>query len=236
MPQGLDVYFLVFAIVLAIDAIGNMVLWRFTKNNMFLKAGVAWIANFFNFSCHGIARNYDEFTLLAHALFYITIVSLVAVLLDATRQKYPLKKFVILGFAGTIISLLVFEFSRSYTLAAAILDIMIFIPPAYYGARTLKLPNLDIAVKVLAIDLICIGLHFLDYPFLYNHPIFSIYGFSLAFIFSIGTSIIMPILIFRHSANINRFELERLLDEKTKELIERNKLLEVANEKLSRSV
>lgn len=63
VPAWLSILILIFAVILIIDAIGSFVLWKYTKNRMFLKAGIGWSANFINFAVHGAATKNNEITL-----------------------------------------------------------------------------------------------------------------------------------------------------------------------------
>ena len=196
---------------------------------MFLKAGLGWTANFINFAVHGAATKNNEITLLGHSFFFITACCLAMILCDATGQKFNIKKFSLTGVFLLSLSLITYSNTGNYFWSAMILDVFIGFTLIYFSVKTLAIKETEVIAKVLAVFLILNGLHFLDYPFLYNHPTGSIFGFSLAFLMCIMDSILLPTLILQINAKKYTNQLELIVTDRTAKLIERTDELERTN-------
>lgn len=229
MPLWLPTIIYIFTIILVIDSLGSFAFWKYTKNSLFLKASIAWGANFINFAIHGAAQDHSQLTLVGHSFYFITACCLGSILCDVLKLRFPAKKFTLVGVLTLILSLVSFQFFRSYMLAALILDLFIAFPMLYYSFKTLTKKDSPMLAKVFGILLIINGLHFLDYPFLHNDPVGSVAGFSLAFLISILISILLPSLILQLSAKRYTAELESLVEERTAKLKDRTQELEQIN-------
>lgn len=229
MPLWLPTIIYIFTFILIIDSVGSFVFWKYTKNALFLKASIAWGANFINFAIHGAVKDHSHLTLVGHAFYFITACSLSSILCDVLKIGFNTKKFAIVGVLTLILSLTIFEFTRSYTLAALALDLFIAFPMLFYSYQTLKKKDSPLLAKAFGIILIINGLHFLDYPFLHDDPVGSVVGFSLAFLLSILISILLPSLILQMSSEKYTSELESLVEERTGKLKERTLELERIN-------
>lgn len=229
MPLWLPTIIYIFTIILIIDSVGSFAFWKYTKNRLFLKASVAWGANFINFAIHGGAQHPSLMTLVGHAFYFITACSLSSILCEVIDIKFPTKKFALAGMATLMVSIGVFELTGSYFFSALALDLFIATPLLYYSYLALAIKDSPILAKVLAVLLILNGLHFLDYPFLHDNPVGSVIGFSLAFLLSILISILLPSLILQMSSRKYTLELESLVQERTAKLEERTQQLEEIN-------
>lgn len=229
MPAWLPTLIFIFAAMLVIDAIGSFVMWRFIQDRMFFKASIAWTANFVNFFIHGAYQIHGEITLIGHAFYFITACCLVMILADATQQKYKVKNFILSGAIMVFLSQFIFAKTGSYFWSALSIDIFISIPLFYFSYKTLRMKGAVVVAKVLAIFLIINGIHFLDYPFLYDNATGSIIGFSVAFLLCFMDSVLLPNLILQIRAQKYASELEFIVDERTVKLRERTSELEIIN-------
>lgn len=229
MPAWLPTVIAIFAIILLLDAVGSFILWRYSRNKLFLVAGVAWTANFINFAVHAAASQYDELTLLGHSFFYITSCALTYILCYVSEQKLNLKKLSLFGQAALGLSLVTFIFSRSYFWSALILDLAIAAPLIFFSVKALGLKKIEPVIKVFSIFLIINAIHYLDYPFLYNSPNGSFVGFSFAFFLCVIESVLLPMLIRQLSAAKYSQKLESLVMDRTQKLAERTEQLERIN-------
>lgn len=229
MPQWLPVLILIFAFILLADAVGSFVLWKTTKNRLFLKASIAWSANFFNFIGHGAAQNHAQMTLVAHSFYFITACYLTSILCELNEMQINLKKYISAGAIMLASSLIMYELTNNYFISALILDLFIAYPMITKAAIVLKNKTADGLIKAFAFLLILNGFHFLDYPFLHDSPKGSIFGFSAAFLISICFSILLPTLILQTRSKKYTLELERVVKERTLKLFERTTELEEIN-------
>lgn len=230
MPLWLPTLISIFTIILIIDSVGSFLFWKYTQNRLFLKASVAWAANFINFAIHGAAQDHSTLTLIGHSFYFITACSLGAILCDVIDIQFNKKIFFITGLLTLSVSLFLFQSTHSYMLSALVLDLFIAFPLLHYSLKTLIKKDSPVLAKALAVLLIINGLHFLDYPFLHDSPIGSVVGFSLAFLLSILISILLPSLILQISSRRYTIELEALVQERTVKLKERTQELENLNQ------
>lgn len=229
MPLWLPTIIYIFTCILIIDSIGSFAIWKYTKNPLFLKASIAWGANFINFAIHGAAQNHAQLTLIGHAFYFITACCLSSILCDVIGERLPAKKYIGIGFLNLAASLSAFQIFQNYMLSALILDLFIAFPMIYYSYKTFAKKDSPIMAKAFGVLLAINGLHFLDYPFLHNDPIGSVAGFSFAFLLSILISILLPSLILQMSSEKYTAELESLVEERTSKLKERTHDLEQTN-------
>lgn len=229
MPAWLPTLIFIFAAMLVIDAIGSFIMWRYIRDRMFFKAAIGWSANFVNFAIHGAFQTHAEMTLVGHSFYFITACCLSMILADATSQKYQVKKFVLAGILMVLFSQLVFMKTGSYFWSALIIDIFISAPLFYFSFRAFMMKDTEVVAKVLAVFLVLNGIHFLDYPFLYDSPTGSIIGFSVAFVLCFMDSVLLPNLILQIRARKYANELEQIVADRTIKLSERTQELEVIN-------
>lgn len=229
MPLWLPTIIYIFTCILIIDSIGSFAIWKYTKNPLFLKASIAWGANFINFAIHGATRDHAELTLIGHAFYFITAYNLSSILCDVIGVNLSAKKYSLFGILTLGASLGLFSEIQSYTWSALILDLFIAFPMIFYSYKTFIRKNSPIMAKAFAVILFINGLHFLDYPFLHDDPIGSVVGFSFAFLLSILISILLPSLILQISSEKYTGELESLIEERTLKLKERTQDLEQTN-------
>lgn len=229
MSPWLPTIIYIFTIILIIDSLGSFAFWKYTQNRLFLKASIAWGANFINFAIHAAYPGHSSMTLVGHSFYFITACSLSAILCEVIHIKFPTKKLILVGISTLATSIGVFKLSGSYFFSALVLDLFIATPLLYYSYLAIAMKESPILAKVLAVLLILNGLHFLDYPFLHDDPVGSVIGFSLAFLFSILISILLPSLILQMSSRKYTLELESLVQERTAKLEERTQQLEEIN-------
>lgn len=229
MPQWLPVLILIFAVILLADAVGSFLLWRMTKNQLFLKASYAWSANFINFVIHGAAQDHAQFTLIAHSFYFITAFYLTSILCDVSEIEIKPKKYFFAGLIMIVSSLISYSITENYFLSALILDLFIAYPMISKSYQAIRKNKNDFLVKSFSILLIINGLHFLDYPFLHDSPKGSIFGFSAAFLISIFASILLPTLILQMRSKKYTLELEDIVKERTLKLFQRSIELEEIN-------
>ncbi len=229
MPAWLSTLIFIFAAMLIIDAIGSFIMWRYSRDQMFFKAAIAWTANFVNFAIHGAFQNHGAMTLVGHSFYFVTSCCLCMILCDATAQRYQVKRFVIAGAVMVFLSQFVFMKTGSYFWSALLIDIFISAPMFYFSYKAFKKKDVEVVAKVLAAFLVLNGIHFLDYPFLYNHPTGSIIGFSVAFLLCFMDSVLLPNMILQFRAKKYASELEQIVDDRTIKLKERTAELEIIN-------
>lgn len=231
MPLWLPTLIMIFAVILIIDAIGSFMMWKYTGNRLFFIASIGWAANFVNFTIHGMATGHDVFTLVGHSFFFITAVSLAVTLWELSEIKYNFLNHIKLGIAMLTLSILNFILTKSYFFSALIIDTCIagiLILSALQAINKFKNKN-EPLLKIFAVIIIISGIHYLDYPFLFNNPNGNIFGFSFAFLVSIINSILLPLIILDMSSKKYTAELENMVSIRTSALKQKTEELEIAN-------
>jgi len=229
MPAWLPILIMIFSLILVLDAIGSFVAWRYLHNRLFLLAGFAWLANFINFIIHGMTQStLGYFSLFGHGVYFFTSCLLTTILCEISNLKFDFKKVPFIAILMWCLSFISFYLFKSYMISALVLDLFIAAPMFYFSFKVL-LKEEDRLTKFYAIILIVNSIHFLDYPFLYDSPKGSIFGFSLAFLIAILYSILIPLLIVQEQSKKSVIMLEGLVKDRTRNLEERTLELEELN-------
>lgn len=233
MPEWLPILILIFATIIVLDAIGSFILYRYSKSKLFLKSGVAWVANFINFLIHGTVSGHTGVTLFGHSFYYITACFLASMLNEIIDEKTDTHHYILLGISSLVASEVLFAFSHNYMLSALILDLAIAYPMVSSAYKAVFVKKSAMIVKIFAFILTINALHFLDYPFLYDSPKGNIFGFSVAFLINVILSIFIPSIILHLQSKKYTDELERIVEERTRSLVIRGAELEVLNQENS---
>lgn len=229
MPQWLPVLITIFAIILFLNAIGAFFSWRTTKNDLFYKMFLGWTANFINFILQGVFSESPELRLVGFTMYFYTSIFLCATLAQISEVEFNLKKYLYFSLILFPAVLICYYFCENYFRSSLLSAIFVAAPMLITGYKVLRIKNSELAIKLFAFVVLFNGFHFLDYPFLYDHPIGSLVGFSLAFLVSLFLTILVPTTLLVLSSKKYASKLEKLVEERTANLNDRTHALEQLN-------
>jgi len=217
---------LFYALTIIINFVLMLALWKFFKKELYLYGMGLWAGNFANFALQGIFDQNTVLMILSFATYYICSVILAKVVQLTTDLKIPFHFYhslmalsLALMFAGDFAGL-------NFTLVSLPVAISVAVPMLHSAFLCLFKVKEEYMAKVYAVLLILNGLHFLDYPFLRPNPDMALFGFQLAFMFTILLSIYLPIFT---SKNISD-RYARLLKDEIEEHFKSEERLRIAKE------
>jgi signal transduction histidine kinase len=234
MSPNLHIVILVFAGTMLVNVFTSSALWYIHRNRIFGYITLSWIITSINFFLQSQFVNYDYKMLLAFSFYvlaswvYYEITTALLVNPDRRSWVYTIPiTLVVLG-------LVTLNITGSFKFASIFSAIAIALPLLYAAlkARNAKITRESKGdskgFRILAMLLVLLAIHYLDYPFLRNSETGAVFGFTFAFLLTFAFSIFFPSFLLWQLAAQYSSRLQDEVTKQTKELVDldnRNKAL-----------
>ena len=184
---------LFYVLTIVINFALMLALWKAYKQELYLYGMGLWAGNFINFALQGIFDQHTVSMVLSFASYYLCSVIFAKVMQLTTNLKIPFRMYHSLLGISLGLMLVAEAAGLNFTLVSLPVAIAVAFPMLHSAFMCLSRVKAEYMAKIYAVLLILNGTHFLDYPFLRPDPDMALFGFSLAFMFTILLSIYLPI-------------------------------------------
>lgn len=212
--QLLQPLLFIYAGIVFLNTSLSLFLWRSYKKDLFKYLFFFWSSVFLSFILQGAFQKGTLPIVLAQCTFFLPIMIIVKMLYAGLNQHPSFKNYYLsYGVAGVLtvalgalgMPFLWVALPGTLALAYVLFDTSL---------KTLRRPAGPVA-KIYAVTLFLNGLHFLDYPYLRPNPDMAVAGFSLALLFVVAYSILLPIFVVQKVDEDYAAELEKEVENRT---------------------
>ncbi|WP_413294441.1 sensor histidine kinase [Bdellovibrio sp. HCB185ZH] len=231
MSPNLYIVVLVFSGTMLVNVLTSAALWYIHGNRIFGYITLSWVITSINFFLQSQFVGYDYSMLLAFSFYvlaswvYYEITSALLVKPDRRSWVYTIPVTLV------ILGLVTLRLTQSFRFASIFSAIAIAMPllVAAWKARSARESRGDTkGFKILALLLVLLAIHYLDYPFLRQSETGAVFGFTFAFLLTFAFSIFFPSFLLWQLAAEYSGRLQNEVTKQTKELVDldnRNKAL-----------
>lgn len=214
--ENLRALLFVYAGVVLLNAVVAVALWLSYKKSQFRTLFAFWGTFFVSFMLQGVFQQGTLPIVLAYSSYILPVFFIVKILNEGTGVEYPSKRYWAVSLSSVLVSVAAGLSGASFfwvSLAPTITMSFFLIKEALVLLRK----ESGVVSRMYGAFLILNAIHFLDYPFLRPNPDFALLGFSLALVFVVAYSILLPAFVVEKVAGEYSATLEEEVAERTKE-------------------
>ena len=219
MSYTLSVLLAIYSSVILANTIITLVLWRKNSEGHFKTSLCIWGGFLVNFVMQGLFQEPGIPLLLAFGSYLIVSFALLVFAERTLRFRIHKTKLYFSSGILAIGSLASWQVTEHFLTAALLMALAIALP-MFVAAFYIWIRNHQnhIETSIFSAIIFLNGIHFLDYPFLRFHPLGAIIGYSLALLFIVLFTMLIPAVIIRETSYRYQAQLEQEVELRTLEL------------------
>lgn len=219
MSYTLSVLLAVYSSVILANTLITLVLWRKNSEGHFKTSLCIWGGLLINFVMQGLFQEPGIPLLIAFSSYLIVSFSLLAFAERTLRFRINKNRLYISSGLLAFGSLLTWQLTSHFIASASLMSLAVALP-MFVAAFYVWIRNHQnhIETSIFSAIILFNGLHFLDYPFLRFHPLGAIIGYSLALLFIVLFTMLIPAVIIRETSSRYQAQLEQEVELRTLEL------------------
>lgn len=206
-----------YAGVVLVNALVALALWVSYRKPQFKNLFGFWASFFVSFLLQGAFQVGNLPIVLSYCSYFIPVMFIIKIIKDARREEVHFKSYWTVGGLSVLLSLVISQFTSLDFLFVAMPPTLVMSYFLVVNAVDIIRHSSGIVSKIYGGVLVLNAIHFLDYPFLRPNPEYAILGFSIALLFVVSYSILMPAFVIERVTAVYTNELEDEVEKRTRE-------------------